>query len=351
MRPAFMIGGLNLSSRALLAPLEGVSDAGFRAVAHSQGASLTFTEMVRASALIRGNAAAASLLDSHDASTPTGVQLLVTSPDEVTRALDRIKHEAEGAYPHWRNLCCVDLNFGCPSPAVIRDGAGPAMLKRRSRVRAIFRALSHWRDKNHVATSGPGRTFSPLAVGVKLRLGLTAREASVGVYVDTCRAAADEGLDWVTLHARHAGQRSRDEPDWAAFGAAARALDSNGSSRRPKLVANGNIFDRTAADSLIDSGVADGVMIARGAITSPWIFRELAGGTSRSFFSPEDVELARSLWQRLSMSTPGGRRDKYVEWHTASWERLANHALGRGTASPTQAALPLAPLPANEHLS
>jgi tRNA-dihydrouridine synthase len=311
--------------------------------------------MVRASALIRGNAAAAALIDSHDVSTPTGVQLLVTSPDEVTRALDHIKRESEGAqFAHWNNICCVDLNFGCPSPAVIRDGAGPAMLKRRSRVRAIFRALSTWRDKNRCTGAG---TFSPLAVGVKLRLGLTAKEASVGVFLDACRAAADEGLNWVTLHARHAGQRSRDEPDWAAFGAAARALDCNGGgAERPRLIANGNIFDRLAADSLIDSGVADGVMIARAAITSPWIFRDFvasdakAGTASRTVFSPEDVEAARSLWQRLSISTPGGRRAKYVDWHTASWDRLANHARGRA-ASGSGTELPPTPLPANEHLS
>ena len=373
------LGGLTLHTRALLAPLEGVSDAGFRAVCHTQGAALTFTEMVRASALGRGNAAAAALIDTHDTNTPTGVQLLASTPDELKRALDVLSKGIEsGTHSHWKNISAIDLNFGCPSPSVIRDGAGPALLHRRQRLASIFSALADYRDKH-------GGSLNIKAIGCKLRLGLNYREATQGVYLDAACIAADNGIDWITLHARHAGQKSSDAPNWRAFTALSNALDKNRHGR-PKLIANGDVTNFVDAEGLISSGIVDGVMIARGAIKSPWIFRSFttpqatAMGLQRregihiphgpskhtvtsdadtSYIpTPTDVTNASLEWARLSALTPGGNRSKYIDFHTKSWARLLHNA--NTTMSHNQSArgnllatpLLLMPLfPKNEHMS
>ena len=270
--PGLLLGRLRLHTTSLLAPLEGVSDVGFRAVCHGLGAALTFTEMVRASALVRNNAAAWALIDSHDAATPTGLQLLASTPEELTAALQALEAAAaSGAAPHLSNLRAIDLNFGCPSPEVLRSGAGPALLHRRSRLRALFRALVRWREGNGLGV---------LAVGAKLRLGLNAGEARAGVFESACASAAEEGLDWVALHARHAGARSSAPPDWRAFERARRALEggAGGGPGRPVLIANGDVRSLGERDALLRWGAAEGVMLGRAAMRSPWVFAELLEG-------------------------------------------------------------------------
>lgn len=336
------LGRLSLRSSSLLAPLEGVSDVGFRAVCARLGAGLTFTEMVRADALGRRNAASLALIDSHDARTPTGVQLLASSAPQLLQALRVLEEAAMGPAPHLQNLVAVDLNFGCPSETVVRDGAGPALLKRRSRLREIFKALVSFRDANCLGI---------VAVGAKLRLGLNRREAAGAhpVFIDAAAIAADEGLDWVTLHARHAGQRSSELPSWGAFAAARRALEGAGTGdARPRLIANGNVRTETDRDALIASGAVDGVMLARAPMRNPWIFTDLLrgdDGASRdgvagtacgpsvewddggTWPTAQEVDEAASEW-RTWAAVGAGSRPKHHAYHEAAWARLRGPARG-----------------------
>ena len=146
---ALRLGDLQLKSDVLLAPLERVSDVGFRRLCFRHGAGLTWTEMVYASDLARGKTASCDLIDTHDPSTLTGVQILVDRTtardgwgvDCLRAALEALEAGAAGARPEWRNIRAIDLNFGCPDPAVSARGAGPAQLRRRSKVRP------HWSSK------------------------------------------------------------------------------------------------------------------------------------------------------------------------------------------------------------
>ena len=193
-----MIGSLQLKSRAILSPLESVSDVGFRKICFSLGSSFTWTEMVRAQSIIKNNASALDLMDTHDPVTPTGIQLLAKSADELTRALRHIEQLAVTTRPHYKNIQAVDLNFGCPSPAVISEGAGPALLHRRKRLSEIFEALSAWKRNNSLDKIG--------AVGVKIRLGLNSLEQGNKVYMSVIESANLAGLDYIVVHARHAKQ-------------------------------------------------------------------------------------------------------------------------------------------------
>ena len=137
------LGDLQLKSDVLLAPLERVSDVGFRRLCFRHGAALTWTEMIYCSDLARGKTASCDLIDTHDPSTLTGVQILVDRTtardgwgvDCLRAALEALEAGAAGARPEWRNIRAIDLNFGCPDPAVSARGAGPAQLRRRSKVR------------------------------------------------------------------------------------------------------------------------------------------------------------------------------------------------------------------------
>ena len=244
-----MVGALPLSSGVILSPLERVSDVGFRRVCHEQGAALTWTEMVYASELVKRparSARAADLIDTYDADVPTGVQLLVDRTaarhgggvDTLLAALEALEEGAATGRPHWKNIRAVDLNFGCPAPAISRRGAGPAQLRRRGKVRALFEALHEWRKSTSLDIG---------AVGAKIRLGNNANERKWKVYLPVAEAAA-ETLDYLVVHARHGEQRSREPPSWEAIAevkaAAAAAAAAGGAASAMRVIGNGDVRSR-----------------------------------------------------------------------------------------------------------
>lgn len=195
---SLQVGSLLLKSRAMLSPLESVSDVGFRRICYEQGSCFTWTEMVRAQSIIRNNSSTLDLMDTFDSDTPTGIQLLAKSADELTRALRHIELLASTTRPQYKNIQAVDLNFGCPSPAVISEGAGPALLKRKAKLQQIFTALADWKKNNSLGNVG--------AVGVKIRLGLNVLEQNSKIYMNVIESANLSGLDYMVVHARHAKQ-------------------------------------------------------------------------------------------------------------------------------------------------
>jgi tRNA-dihydrouridine synthase len=168
------LGGHVIASPFLLAPLEGVSDVGFRRLCFEQGAALTFTEMIRARGLAKHNKATFDLIDTFDAAVPTGIQLMTTGASELLDALSVVEELSKTTHPHWQNITAVDLNFGCPSKDIIQIGAGPAMLKRRSRIEAIFNALAAWKTTT---------TLPIKSVSAKIRLGLNQGEQDHKVFL------------------------------------------------------------------------------------------------------------------------------------------------------------------------
>jgi tRNA-dihydrouridine synthase B len=308
----------SLPGRFLLAPLEGVSDVGFRRLCFEQGAALTFTEMLRARGLAQKNRATLDLVDTFHPQVTTGVQLLATSPQELQDALGVLEQGAAGEQPHWRNIVAVDLNFGCPSRDVIQQGAGPALLKRRARIGAIIDALARWKT----TTSLPIRTVS-----IKIRLGLNAKEAEHRVFLPVVEMASAARLDWITVHARHAGQRSRDKPDWDAIGEARRVATI-------PVVGNGDVRTVDDARRMHEQTGCDAFLVARAAIASPWAFRALRGQGSADP-TADEVERERVRYDETAARVR--TKDKYRQFHRDNFARLAAQA---GGGAPTTVVVP-----------
>jgi tRNA-dihydrouridine synthase len=306
---ALRIGELNLPSRFLLAPLESVSDCAWRRLCFEQGAGLTFTEMIRARGVELKNASTLDLCDTHHPEVLTGIQLLATQEKELTAALETLERLAGSNRPWLKNLQAVDLNFGCPSPDVIRAGAGPALLKRRSRMRGLFETLAAWKKK----------TALPIkAVGAKIRLGLHNVEVQQKVYLRVAELANDT-LDFLTVHGRHARQGSSEPAQWAPIG------EVKARCTIP-VIGNGDVFSREAADRLFAETGCDGALIARGAIRSPWIFRELTGrGSGLPTTQELDLEEARYFKDAAALGT----RPKYLTWHREGFARLRARLAGQ----------------------
>jgi tRNA-dihydrouridine synthase B len=314
---AFQTGSLSLQSPFLLAPLESVSDVGFRALCFRNGAGLTWTEMIRARGVARRNKSTLELIDTHDAKTATGVQLMVTSDRELLDALAVLEELAAGSHPHFQNISSIDLNFGCPSQDIIKIGAGPALLKRRSKLRAIFEALAAYKK---------GAQLPIGSVSAKIRLGLNQAEQDHKVYLPVVEMANDT-LDHITVHARHAKQRSRDQPTWSAIG------EAKVHARIP-VVGNGDVRSRADAERMHGETGCDAFLIARAAIQNPWCFREWRGGDPPA--SAEIEEAARTYEETAQRA---GTKEKFRAFHRENFARLR----GAGAQAP-------AVIPPNAHL-
>jgi tRNA-dihydrouridine synthase B len=296
------IGGLDLQSRFVLSPMEEVSDVGFRHLCYKQGAGITWTEMIRASGIVRRNKATLDLIDTFDPGTLTGVQLFVANERELSVALYQLEQLAHSSMPHLKNIRAVDLNFGCPSPEVIRIGAGPALLKRTSKMATIFKVLHDWKR----------RTTLPIgAVGVKIRLGLNQMEQDHKVYLRLVEAA-NANLDYITVHARHAKQRSSDIPSWKAI------AEMKEIAAIP-VIGNGNVIDAASAGRMLEQTGCDGIMVARAAIRSPWIFRELDG---KGPGVPTADELSEAERTYTEFAERFGTKQKYRDFHRQNFERM-----------------------------
>jgi tRNA-dihydrouridine synthase len=253
---------------------------------------------------------------------PTGLQLMVTSEAELQSALDIVEGLAATTHPHFKNLRAVDLNFGCPSPEIIQIGAGPAMLKRRAKLELIFAALHGWKK----------RTALPIgAVGAKIRLGLHGGEQAAKVFLPVVELA-NQFLDYITVHARHAREQSKDVPSWSAI------RESKQKATIP-VIGNGDVFGRTEWEKLFNKSHCDGALIARGAIRSPWIFRALKKAGPQE---PGYDELGAAEKRYFEMAQQYGSKEKYVKWHTEGFARIRSRLEGGAVETS---------LPKNAHLS
>jgi len=222
----------------MLAPMEGVTDASFRALAHKNGADLTFTEMARVANLARGKKGELERIAIPD-STPTQIQLAGSKLEEYEKFLSVFK-PSDGFQG-------FNLNLGCPSPSFIRQGIGAAMIKRVTRVQEIIGII----NKHGFECS------------VKLRLGLNQYEKERGAYLNLIK---NVDACFFIVHARTANQTDKDPADVSVY---KRCIATG-----KKIVANGGIRTREQALPMKESGMY-GVMIGKTAIDNPNIFKEL----------------------------------------------------------------------------
>ena len=280
-----------------LSPMEGVSDLGFRFICAKRGADLTFTEMIRADALVRNNKATLDLIDTHIRTIPTGIQLIASKPEILKKALELISQKIDDEEAAFVNLSCIDLNFGCPSKEIISKGGGPALMKREKRMRDLITTL---------------KEYSPLPCGIKIRLGLGSADKKNKVYLRVVEIANEVGIDWITVHPKTAEERSLDPIDLDAL------KEIIIRSKIP-IIGNGFVHDGKSAKILFNLGCA-GIMIARGAIVNPWVFEEI-----KSYLRGGKVERVKkdypaALAEYEEIAARYGTKDKFLEYHRATFK-------------------------------
>lgn len=238
------IGQMSIWPPVVLAPMAGVTNYPFRSVCKQFGAGLYVSEMINARPLVDGRDKTLKLADFGPAESPRSLQLYGSDPYYISEAVKRLV--GEGRIDH------LDMNFGCPVPKVTRKGGGAAIPLKPNLLRNIVRAAVS--NSEHVP------------VTIKFRIGINADHLT---FLTAGRIAEDEGCSAVGLHARTAAQLYHGHADWKAIS------ELKGSVKIPVL-GNGDIWEAEDALRMMRQTGCDGVIVGRGCLGRPWLFRDLA---------------------------------------------------------------------------
>lgn len=232
------IGTVQLDNPVISAPMAGITDKAYRILAREAGCGLVCAEMVSDQALLYGNPKTCSLLDVFGEKRPVSVQVFGSEPAYMAAAAEIIAG---------RGADIIDINMGCPTPKIVKNGEGAALMKDPERAAAIVRAVT-------------GRVKVP--VTIKMRKGWD--EKSVNA-VDLSRCVVDAGAAAITVHGRTRNQFYSGEADWDIIAAVKKAVEV-------PVIGNGDIWQPQDALAMMERCGCDGVMIGRASLGNPWIF-------------------------------------------------------------------------------
>lgn len=227
----------------VLAPMAGITDCAFRTVMRELGCGTVITELVSAHGIEYASRKTLQLMEYAELQRPVGIQIFGETPEILGKAA-KVCEE--------RGADFVDLNFGCPVPKVVKKGAGSAILKDLTAVEAVFKAVK-------------GAVSIPVTVKIRTGWDHETRNAA-----QVAQIAYDEGLSWVAIHGRTRAAGYSGMADWDFI------AEVKSKAKLP-IIGNGDILNaETAVRRLRETGV-DGVMIGRGCLKNPWIFRQSMG--------------------------------------------------------------------------
>ncbi len=233
-----------------LAPMAGVTDLPFRIIAKEHGADLVVSEMVSAQALIHSNRKTLRMLEVDQAERPVSVQLFGHDPQTMASAAQLVY---EHAAPEM-----IDLNFGCPTPKIVKNGDGAALLKNPRLLAEIAAVVAE---------------AVPVPVTAKIRLGWDAESINC---IEVAQRLEGSGMHWITVHGRTREQFYGGAADWDWLARIKAAVTI-------PVVGNGDVFSGADALRLLEQTKCDHLAVGRGARGNPWIFRQikayLQGGT------------------------------------------------------------------------
>jgi nifR3 family TIM-barrel protein len=225
--------------------MAGVTNAPFRRLCREFGAGLYVSEMIGARGLVERNEKTLALARFDADEVPRSIQLYGTDPVSLGEAVSLLVNE--------QGVDHIDMNFGCPMGKVTRHGGGAALPWKTDLFRSVVRA----------AVSNAGE----VPVTIKFRKGIDDDHLT---YLETGRIAEEEGAAAVALHARTARQLYSGDADWDAI---RRLKEVVGSI---PVLGNGDLWTADDAVAMMGSTGCDGVVVGRGCLGRPWLFRDLA---------------------------------------------------------------------------
>jgi tRNA-dihydrouridine synthase B len=239
-----------LSGKALLSPMSGVTDVAFRALCKKYGAALTYTEFVSSTAIVRGNNKSLELLKTDKIEKPVAVQLFGNDIKEVVAAARMLEDKFD----------IIDINCGCPAWKVIKTGAGSELLKSPGKISKFVSKLA---------------SSVRVPVTVKIRSGINKNNINA---IDVAKMVQDAGAAALAIHGRTQKQGYTGLADWEIIKKVKQTIDI-------PVIGNGDIFTPKDFWSKQEFSDVDYVMVARGAIGNPYLFRQIDDFNKKKTYS------------------------------------------------------------------
>ena len=244
-----------------MAPLSGITNLPFRLIAGKMGAGLVTSEMISAAGLSRGHQRTVDYLKSDDKEKPLAVQIFGSNSGEMAAA-------AEIAVEAGADL--VDINMGCPARKVLKTGSGGALLRSPHKIGELVREV---------------RKVCTVPLTAKIRPGYSPESDFA---VEIAKAIEDNGADGITVHPRFVSQGFSGKAQWRITSRIKRNI-------KIPVIGNGDVFRPEQAIDMIHETGCDGVMLARGAIGNPWLFRQILELEKGRTPSPPSFEERKSV--------------------------------------------------------
>jgi nifR3 family TIM-barrel protein len=288
-----------------LAPMAGVTDTIFRQLCKEQGADVVVTEFVSAEGIFRRNARTLEYLEFDEAERPLGIQLFGGDPAHLA--------EAARMVVDWKQPDFLDLNFGCPVNKVVSKNGGSSLLRDCPLLERVATAVV--------------RAAAPCPVTAKIRIGWD--RASINA-VTTARLLADAGVQAIAVHGRTKEQGYSGEADWDVIAQVVAAVRPAGIP----VIGNGDLTSAAAVAMRRDQTGVAGAMLGRGAMSAPWIFREIREYLDTGFV-PEPMPLLEQ-WAFIQRHCALAVAHSGEEPHTMAAMRSRLMAYSRGMPAAKQ---------------
>ncbi len=231
-----------IKGKLILAPMAGVADNAFRELCVKYGATYTISEMVSSKGLIMHDRKSKELIKINDSERPCAIQLFGNEPEIMAKAVYEVLES---------NPVAIDINMGCPAPKIASNGGGSALLKEPELAQKIVKAVVRETD---------------LPVTVKLRSGWDDENI---VAVEFAKRFEQAGAAAITVHGRTRTQMYAPPVDYNIIKAVKSAVSI-------PVIGNGDIIDGKSAKYMLETTKCDAIMVGRGALGRPWVFKNIS---------------------------------------------------------------------------
>ncbi|MEQ8196548.1 MAG: tRNA dihydrouridine synthase DusB [Clostridiaceae bacterium] len=238
------IGSLKFENAVFLAPMAGVTDISFRGLCKEMGCELVYTEMISSKALFYESDNTKNLMRTSQEERPVAAQIFGNDPYVMAEVVKRYFNERE-------DICIIDINMGCPAPKIVKNGEGSALMKDPELAWKIVKEV---------------KKASGKPVTVKFRKGYDKEHINA---VEFAKWMEEAGVDAVAVHGRTREQMYEGKADWDIIGQVKSAVNV-------PVIGNGDVFKPEDALELKRISNCDGIMVARGSMGNPWIFRQIS---------------------------------------------------------------------------
>lgn len=299
------IGNVELENNLLLAPMAGVTDLPFRVLCKEQGAGMVCTEMASSRAIFHNDQKTKTLLNTKGEKRPISFQIFGSDEETMGYSAKEISSFAD----------IIDINMGCPAPKVVKNGDGSKLLLDLEKAEKIIQAVV----KN-----------STVPVTLKIRKGWDKEHI---VATEIAKIAEKNGISAITIHGRTRTEFFSGDIDYDIIKRVKEAV-------KIPVIGNGNIVDEESALKMFEKTNVDGIMVGRGSLGNPWIFREISHylQTGEKLTKPTPFEKMQAMKKHINLAIEEKGESvaiheirKHVSWYiknlpnASEFRNLVNH--------------------------